>query len=195
MQGVEQGRGGEGTVRFVFCKASLGYCVKVGQRMKEWRLGTQGVPRGREGRVGGREPEWTVRWGGAGREASRRKPRAISWRWGFMGATLRRKPWRSKSERGKGKNCPFLMSLFGIYLCSLETPFPGLSKPVLSPLHTPRPPPKSIPIMYCFCKQLDNLVNTFQPMRTGLRSLKPSFPGVAWRKLPPLPLGDNLSCR
>lgn len=52
---MEQGRCREGgTFRFVFYKAFLGNCVKMDQRMKEQRLETQ-VPRGREGRVGGRE--------------------------------------------------------------------------------------------------------------------------------------------
>ena len=45
---------GGGTVRFVFYKASLGNYVTMDQSMKEQRLGTQ-VPRGRDGRVGGRE--------------------------------------------------------------------------------------------------------------------------------------------
>lgn len=68
---------------------------------------------------------------GKGREASWKKHSAVTWGWGYSGATLRKGPWR----RGKGKNCPFL-----IMACPTpytHTLFPDLPELLLSPYLQP----------------------------------------------------------
>lgn len=125
-------------------------------------------------------------------EASREKHRATTWGQCYNRVILREGPWR-RGRFGKGRE----RSSSDIFLrFEQATPFsqPPASPPAIYSNAVSSPTEKiSIPILLCFSKSQDDLVDKFQPARTGLRSLKPPFPGVAWRKLPTPPLGENLS--